>query len=83
MFSKALTAVALLVTALAVGVSASPLELKARQTCTATYTVVPGDTCFAIATENGITVATLEALNPSINSGCTNIFIGEVLCVSE
>ncbi|KAF8187846.1 hypothetical protein K438DRAFT_1936406 [Mycena galopus ATCC 62051] len=47
----------------------------ARQSCTQTITVVSGDTCSAIEGETG--------LNPSINSGCTNLQIGQVLCVNE
>ncbi|KAJ6577984.1 hypothetical protein B0H19DRAFT_886426, partial [Mycena capillaripes] len=50
-------------------------------TCTQTYTVQSGDTCYAIAERLGITVDQLHALNPSINSGCTNLSIGQVLCV--
>ncbi|KAF7326989.1 hypothetical protein MSAN_02492700 [Mycena sanguinolenta] len=69
---------ALLVTALAV--SASPLQ--ARQSCTSTYTVVSGDTCNIIASRTGVSTATIESLNSSINSGCTNLQIGESLCLS-
>ncbi|KAF8142418.1 hypothetical protein K438DRAFT_1474176, partial [Mycena galopus ATCC 62051] len=50
-------------------------------TCTQTYTVQSGDTCSAIAANVGLTVSQLLALNPSINSGCTNLAIGQVLCV--
>ncbi|KAF8145192.1 hypothetical protein K438DRAFT_1444824, partial [Mycena galopus ATCC 62051] len=50
-------------------------------TCTQTYTVQSGDTCSAIAASQGLTVSQLLALNPSINSGCTNLGIGQVLCV--
>ncbi|KAF7358651.1 Non-Catalytic module family EXPN protein [Mycena sanguinolenta] len=81
MFSKVLAA--LFVTALAQGISASPLEaLDARQSCTSTYTVVSGDTCTTIASKTGVSIATIEADNPSINSACTNLQIGQVLCLS-
>ncbi|KAJ7242156.1 hypothetical protein B0H12DRAFT_852521 [Mycena haematopus] len=79
MFSKA--SFALLVAALAV--SASPAALEARQGCAQTYTVVSGDTCSAIESRTGVSDAQLHALNPSINSGCTNLQIGEVLCLSS
>ncbi|KAJ7323520.1 hypothetical protein DFH08DRAFT_969071 [Mycena albidolilacea] len=69
---------ALLVTALAI--SASPLE--ARQSCSQTHTVVSGDTCSSIESAQGISDAQLHAMNPSINTGCTNLQIGEVLCLS-
>ncbi|KAF7343507.1 hypothetical protein MSAN_01971000 [Mycena sanguinolenta] len=77
MFFKA--SAALLVTALAV--SASP-ALQARQSCSQTYTVVSGDTCSAIEAKTGVSDAQLHSLNPSINSGCTNLGIGQVLCLS-
>ncbi|KAF7361010.1 hypothetical protein MSAN_01131200 [Mycena sanguinolenta] len=51
-------------------------------TCTQTYTVESGDTCSTIAADVGLTVSQLEALNPSINSGCTNLDVGQVLCVT-
>ncbi|KAF7342671.1 hypothetical protein MSAN_02024900 [Mycena sanguinolenta] len=70
------TLFALLSTALAV--SATPLEARS---CSPTYTVKPGDTCSAIATAKGLTLAELYSYNPSINSGCTNLAIGEVLCL--
>ncbi|KAF8214286.1 hypothetical protein K438DRAFT_1444692, partial [Mycena galopus ATCC 62051] len=50
--------------------------------CTQTYTVVSGDTCSAIESREHISDAELHALNPSINSGCTNLAIGQVLCIS-
>ncbi|KAJ7622132.1 hypothetical protein FB45DRAFT_753492 [Roridomyces roridus] len=49
--------------------------------CAQTYTVVSGDTCSKIESKNGISDATLHSLNPSINTGCTNLAIGQVLCV--
>ncbi|KAF7342676.1 hypothetical protein MSAN_02025400 [Mycena sanguinolenta] len=51
-------------------------------TCTQTYTVKSGDTCSAIATQVGLTVSQLLTLNPPINSGCTNLGIGQVFCVT-
>ncbi|KAF7343589.1 hypothetical protein MSAN_01979400 [Mycena sanguinolenta] len=77
MFSKALSA--LLVTAVAV--SASP-ALQGRQSCSQSYTVVSGDSCSAIEAKTGVSDSQLHALNPSINSGCTNLGIGQVLCLS-
>ncbi|KAJ6489733.1 hypothetical protein C8R45DRAFT_768058, partial [Mycena sanguinolenta] len=49
--------------------------------CAATYTVVSGDTCSAIEGSTGVSDAQLHALNPAINSGCTNLSIGQKLCV--
>ncbi|KAF7313091.1 hypothetical protein MKEN_00994900 [Mycena kentingensis (nom. inval.)] len=62
-------------------VSGTPLQT--RQSCSSTYSVVSGDTCSAIEGRFGVSDATLHALNPSINSGCTNLQIGQVLCLSS
>ncbi|KAJ6565036.1 glycoside hydrolase superfamily [Mycena vulgaris] len=51
-------------------------------TCTSTYTVVSGDTCSHIESTHGISDAQLHALNPAINSGCTNLSIGQKLCLN-
>ncbi|KAJ7348498.1 hypothetical protein DFH08DRAFT_698125 [Mycena albidolilacea] len=50
--------------------------------CSQTYTVVSGDTCAAIESKTGVSDAQLHAQNPAINSGCTNLQIGQTLCVS-
>jgi len=50
--------------------------------CSQTYTVVPGDYCYKIATQYGITVAQLMQYNPSVDSNC-DIYVGEVLCVEQ
>ncbi|KAJ6619618.1 RlpA-like double-psi beta-barrel-protein domain-containing protein-containing protein [Mycena sp. CBHHK59/15] len=49
--------------------------------CGQTYTVVSGDTCADIESRTGVSDSQLHVLNPSINSGCTNLQIGQVLCV--
>ncbi|KAJ7800977.1 glycoside hydrolase superfamily [Mycena olivaceomarginata] len=51
--------------------------------CTQTYIVVSGDTCSSIESHTGISDAQLHALNPAINSGCTNLSVGQTLCLSE
>ncbi|KAF7343533.1 hypothetical protein MSAN_01973800 [Mycena sanguinolenta] len=55
---------------------------QGRQSCSQTYTVVSGDTCSAIEAKTGVSDSQLHALNPSINSGCTNLGISQVLCLS-
>ncbi|KAJ6484768.1 hypothetical protein C8R45DRAFT_768634, partial [Mycena sanguinolenta] len=50
--------------------------------CSQSYTVVSGDTCSAIEAKTGVSDSQLHALNPSINSGCTNLGIGQILCLS-
>ncbi|KAK0543515.1 hypothetical protein OC846_005779 [Tilletia horrida] len=52
-------------------------------TCTKTYQVVSNDNCGAIDQKYNLTLAQLTALNPNVNSGCTNIYPGEVLCVAN
>ncbi|KAF8727193.1 hypothetical protein AX14_007505 [Amanita brunnescens Koide BX004] len=51
--------------------------------CTATRAVRRGDTCDSIQAETGITAAHLHHNNPQINESCTNIYIGQVLCVAN
>ncbi|CAK7225775.1 Chitinase 2 [Sporothrix curviconia] len=51
--------------------------------CTAYYTVKAGDSCYTIDLGIGISFAQLQSLNPgAINADCTNLGIGQVLCVA-
>ncbi|KAG7441628.1 uncharacterized protein BT62DRAFT_1011428 [Guyanagaster necrorhizus] len=52
------------------------------QDCTDTYVVVSGDNCVAIAAAENTTYDVLLANNPNVDSTCTNIYPGEVLCVA-
>ncbi|KAI0299783.1 hypothetical protein BC826DRAFT_712248 [Russula brevipes] len=58
------------------------LCIAPKPTCTVTVVVKSGDTCNAIANAAGVPLATLMANNPAINSGCTNLFPGQVLCIT-
>lgn len=49
--------------------------------CSKIHTVVEGDTCGHLIDVYGMDDATLRQNNPQINHECTNIYIGEVLCV--
>jgi len=51
--------------------------------CTTVYTVVNGDTCDAIAAAQNVNTTLIHENNPQINPDCTNIYIGEVLCVAS
>jgi len=51
------------------------------QDCTKVYTVVANDTCQWIEEMYGVSNATLVANNPQIDEECSNIYVGEVLCV--
>ncbi|KAF9068410.1 hypothetical protein BDP27DRAFT_823732 [Rhodocollybia butyracea] len=45
------------------------------------YTVVAGDTCISIGVQFNITATQLEAANSEINANCSNLDVGEVLCI--
>ncbi|KAH9964190.1 hypothetical protein BC827DRAFT_56327 [Russula dissimulans] len=53
------------------------------QDCTTVAVVKAGDSCGTIANTAGIPVTTLLANNPNVNSGCSNIYPGEVLCTAS
>ncbi len=43
------------------------------------YTIVAGDTCYALAQRFGTTVTAIQAANPGIN--CNNLQIGQTICI--
>jgi LysM repeat protein len=49
--------------------------------CALKYTVVSGDTCNLIGAKFGITGSAILTANPAINSECTNLEVGQILCV--
>lgn len=51
--------------------------------CGSTYIVQAQDTCDLITGTYNINATTLYGNNPQINSDCTNIYVGEVLCVAS
>jgi hypothetical protein len=55
----------------------------AGEDCQTTYTVVPDDSCEQIAANHQINGTILRSNNPQINSECSNIYVGEVLCVAN
>jgi len=54
----------------------------AGQDCNTTYPVQAGDTCEKIASVFWVNTTILYLNNPQINSDCSNIYVGEVLCTS-
>jgi len=50
--------------------------------CTTTYVVRPNDDCNIVASKNNINTTVLSINNPQLNADCTNMYIGEVLCVA-
>lgn len=51
--------------------------------CTRTYTVKSGDTCYGIAQSQGVSVDVIYSLNPDVASDCSNLEIGQVLCLAK
>jgi len=63
-------------------VSALYVQLAlASPSCTRTYTVVSGDTCDGISAAQSVSTYQLAAVNPVIDSGCSNLEIGQILCL--
>lgn len=62
---------------------AEPTQSGSIANCGLYYNVVSGDTCNQIALVYGITFADLQAWNPYLNDGCTNLWLGYAICVAE
>ncbi|KAE9392235.1 hypothetical protein BT96DRAFT_979519 [Gymnopus androsaceus JB14] len=67
-----------LVTAL---VAIMGVRVLAQSSCQATYTVVSGDNCVAIAAKFNVSDASLLAANPVVDANCDNLFVGQQLCI--
>uniref|UniRef100_A0A8H7XMX5 LysM domain-containing protein n=1 Tax=Psilocybe cubensis TaxID=181762 RepID=A0A8H7XMX5_PSICU len=55
--------------------------LESASDCTRTYKVIEGDTCDKISALKGVSTHQLANANKKINSGCTNLVIGDTLCL--
>ncbi|KAG2032652.1 hypothetical protein BDR03DRAFT_742295 [Suillus americanus] len=53
------------------------------QDCNVTHVMQTGDTCQSVANATGIPINTLLTNNPNVNTICTNVYAGEVLCTSS
>ncbi|THH17969.1 hypothetical protein EUX98_g9033 [Antrodiella citrinella] len=53
------------------------------QDCTTTYVVQGGDTCEGVYTAHGVNATLFQHNNPQLDSQCDNLYIGEVVCVSN
>ncbi|OBZ77203.1 hypothetical protein A0H81_01620 [Grifola frondosa] len=53
------------------------------QDCTVVHVVQSGDFCASIAEAADIDLSTLLANNPNVDTDCTNIYLGEVLCTAD
>ncbi|TQV97383.1 LysM domain-containing protein [Cordyceps javanica] len=58
-----------------------PIPSGTTKQCGRYYEVKTGDYCQLIALNNTITVTLFGSINPSINSGCTNLIPGFFYCV--
>ncbi|KAF9567220.1 hypothetical protein CPC08DRAFT_681548 [Agrocybe pediades] len=59
------------------------LALKPEEDCKETYIVSPGDNCLQVASNHGLNFTILRENNPQIDEECSNIYVGEVLCVAK
>jgi len=53
------------------------------RSCMQKYNVLSGDTCSSIGTEFGVTGTAINSANPTINSGCTNLQVDQILCIPD
>ena len=49
--------------------------------CSRTYTIAAGDICDSISAANNVSTYQLAAINPSIDSSCSNLMPGNTLCL--
>ncbi|OJJ66409.1 hypothetical protein ASPBRDRAFT_666024 [Aspergillus brasiliensis CBS 101740] len=62
---------------------AAPTQTGITADCQEFYTVESGDTCTSIEAQFGITFGEFYSWNPSIGSGCTNLWLGYAYCVKS
>jgi hypothetical protein len=55
----------------------------AGEDCSNTYVVQSGDTCGQVAQNHGLNSTILNLNNPQLDDQCSNLYIGEVICVSN
>ncbi|KAJ8594765.1 hypothetical protein M405DRAFT_838296 [Rhizopogon salebrosus TDB-379] len=53
------------------------------QDCNITHVIASGDTCYSVSTAANISVNLLLQNNPNVNTICTNLYPGEVLCTGN
>lgn len=60
-----------------------PVPTGTISDCTYFIDAVAGDTCASIASDWGITGAQFLAYNPSVQSDCSGLIVGDSYCVEE
>lgn len=58
----------------------SPIMPGATDNCNRYHKIQSGDTCDAVASKNGITVAQLKSWNTEINDSCSNLWLDYYVC---
>lgn len=58
----------------------SPIMPGADANCDRYHKIQSGDTCDAVASKNGITVAQLKSWNTEINASCSNLWLDYYVC---
>ncbi|RMZ83592.1 hypothetical protein DV738_g940, partial [Chaetothyriales sp. CBS 135597] len=61
--------------------STGPTQSGIVEGCTKYHTVVDGDTCYDIYTNNGITFAQFYEWNPAVGPNCESMWLGYAYCV--
>ncbi|EPB88503.1 hypothetical protein HMPREF1544_04738 [Mucor circinelloides 1006PhL] len=81
--SLAIAAIAVLSSsASAAKATSTPSLTQYTVTCQKTYVVKNGDTCSKIGKAFNVYTSYIKKWNPSINAGCTNLYIDQILCLS-
>lgn len=57
--------------------------LATTSACTTWYTVTQGEYCYKLAESHGITLDQFYAMNPDVDSNCSNLWSGNSYCVSN
>jgi LysM repeat protein len=58
-----------------------PVQAGINSACENFYFVQPGDGCYDIANDNGITLANFYAWNPAVHTDCSGLDYGYYVCI--
>lgn len=59
----------------------TPYEPGMVSNCNKFYLVRSGDTCATIASSQHVTVSQVESWNPQVGASCTDLWLGDYICV--
>lgn len=60
----------------------TPLQPNVVRNCNKFVLVKPNETCYTVASANGISVDQFQTWNPSTGNGCTSLWANAYACVS-